>query len=708
MNAEQLRQAGFSEDEISQHIKSGGMIAEKKTPPTETVPKPEGAAAPIQVGEEPSGGMFGLLGKLGVKEKQYVTPPPVEGPKEEPGLEPPGAPQGILFNPVETAQNILTGGSLGLLKTGGKLTRPVAKEALDWATYNVPALTKSLYRGVSNIVPGLGAKTLEKTIPVEKAAPVAIEAGQSFVNKLLPGAAKATTKEMQGIIDLAKRENVSVLAPDITGNRTQALLFNAADKAIGGAGITQKAAARTIQDMDAYSQRVLAGLGGPFDKTIMGDVAREGMAVKLDPIEKFGNNLYDIAAKEATGTPTTLTSTTKMVDEIRNSKDFQYLPAPIKSVLKRIFSDISPIPNVAAGTRYGGMPVDILSKLQEQGIAKTMDFSELESIRRAVSKLSFYKEISGDVGNRLAAKVLGAIDKDMDAAATGAGTLAKSALDDARKWQREQIFGIFKGKTALGKPSIGSRISTVQNEDFLNIISKGNLTELQDIKKVLPESTLQTVKQAWLTDLFSKHQRILQTPEGKHYMLDAQGTAAELAKYGDKYLKTLFTPQEFQVIDNFRKLSQHIGFAEKIAGNPSGTAQTLHTIQIITGAGLAGYGAWRKRPLSTAMGVIFLFGGPYAVAKFMTSPAGFKYMTTGVQKSPLIRDIITQAVKSAAIAGTHANVDMTKRSNVPTGERNVLPPGLGLGTPVPEAPMGPRGGVTAGGREIDHSKYESE
>jgi hypothetical protein len=684
MNAEQLRQAGFSEDEISQHIKSGGTIDEKKIPTIEP---------PIQVGEQPSGGMFGLLGKLGVKEKQYITPrSPLEKPKEEPGLEPPGV-VGTLTNPVDLAQNVLTGGVLGLIKTGGKLTAPVAKEMLDWGTYNVPALAKSVYKGVSNIIPGLGAKTLEKTIPVEKATPVAMEAGQSFVNKLLPGAAKATTKEMQGIIDLAKRENVSVLAPDITGNKTQALLFNAADKAIGGAGVTQKAAAKTIQDMDAYGQRVLAGLGGPFEKTILGDVTREGMAVKFDPIEKFGNNLYDIAAREAVGTPTILTNTAKVVNEIRNSKDFQYMPGPIKLVLNKVFSDISPITKVAAGTRYGGMPVDVLAKLQGQGVIKTVDFSELESIRRAISKLSFHKEISGDVGNRIAGKVLGAIDKDMDAAATGAGTLAKSALDDARKWQKEQIFGIFKGKTSLGKPSIGSRISTVQNEDFLNIISKGNLTELQDMKKVLPESTVQSVKQAWLTDLFSRHQRILQTPEGKHYMLDAQGTAAELEKYGGEYLKTLFNPRELQVIDNFRKLSQHIGFAEKIAGNPSGTAQTLHTIQIITGGGLAGYGAWKNRPASTAMGAVFLFGGPYAVAKFMTSPAGFKYMTTGVQKSPLIRDIISNAIKSAAIAGTHANIDINRKGNVPTETRKILPPGFGLGTTTLEPPTGLSGRV---------------
>ena len=619
----------------------------------------------VQVGEEPSGGLFGLAGKLGIKEKQYITPPPMGGPKEEPGLEPPGV-IGTLLNPVETVQNILTGGTLGLLKTGGKLTKPVAEEALAWGTYNIPKLAKSIYKGATEIIPGLSAKNLEKTIPVEKATPIAAEAGQSFVNKLIPGMAKATTPEMQGIIDLAKREKVSVLAPDITGNRTQALLFNAADKAIGGSGVTQKAAATVIQDMNAYSKRLLSEFGGELEKYGLGDVARAGMETKFAPVEKFGDSLYDIAAKEATGTPTTLTNTTRLVNEIRNSKDFQYLPGPIKSILNKVFSDISPVEKATAGTRYGGISPDTLAKLQEQGIAKIMDFSELESIRRAVSKLSFHKEISGDIGNRLAGQVLGAIDKDMDLATTEAGTLAKSALDDARKFQREQIFGVFKGKTELGKPSIGSRISTIPNEDFLTIISKGNLTELQDMKKVLPPSTIQNVKQAWLTDLFTKHQKDLMTPEGIVKVLNCPAAGREIDKFGDVYLHTLFNKQEFKMIDEFRKLSQHIGFAEKIAGNPSGTAQTIHTIQLITGGATAGYGTWKREPMTAATGLVFMFGGPYAIAKFMTSPGGFRYMTTGIKQSPLIRDIIAQSLKSAAIAGTHANIDINRGGNIPS------------------------------------------
>jgi hypothetical protein len=55
-----------------------------------------------------------------------------------------------------------------------------------------------------------------------------------------------------------------------------------------------------------------------------------------------------------------------------------------------------------------------------------------------------------------------------------------------------------------------------------------------------------------------------------------------------------------------------------------------------------------------------MFGSPYAIAKFMTSEAGFKYMTTGVKINPEIKDIIAKSIKSAAIAGTHSNIDLNR------------------------------------------------
>jgi len=554
-------------------------------------------------------------------------------------------------DPVEYAAMLGTGGFSAL-----RFGKPLIKELVEWGSFGGVPVAKSIGRGTEKVVRGMGAKALEKTIPVEKAAPVVYETGY----KWLPGIAKATTPEMQRVIDLAQREKVSILAPDVTGNRTQALLFNAADKAIGGAGVTQKAAARSVKSMDAYSDRVLAELGGTYDPSIMGSVARAGMETKFEPIEAFGTKLYDIAAKEAVGVPTALSETTKTIKEIKKSKDWLYLPGQVKSVLTKVFNDISP--PLTKG--FQDVPPELLAKIEAQEIAqaKTLDFTDVESIRRAISKLSFHKEISGDIGNRFAGRLLMAIDKDMTVASEQAGTLAKEALAAARKFQAEHVFSLFKGKTKLGKPSIGTRIQQVANEDFLKIISKGNITEVQELHKVLPMNTMQEVKRAWLTELFNKYQKEYQLAEGKAFITDSPRIAAELNKYGDKYLKTLFSEREFKMIDEFRKLASHIGFAEKIASNPSGTAQTIYTIQIITGTGLASYGALRNDPLSAAAGIVFTFGGPYAIAKFMTSEAGFKYMTTGIKTNPAIREIITNSIKSAGIIGTRANIYLNRKA----------------------------------------------
>jgi hypothetical protein len=243
--------------------------------------------------------------------------------------------------------------------------------------------------------------------------------------------------------------------------------------------------------------------------------------------------------------------------------------------------------------------------------------------------------------------------------------LAKSALDEAKAFQKENIFGLFKGKTGLGKPSIGTKISGVANEDLLNLISRGNITELQDMKKVLPQETMQIVKRAWLTDLFTRIKPMeIQTPDGKVDVINIPRVVREFERYGEPYLKTLFSPKEMKILGEFTKLGKNIGFAQKIAANPSGTAQTLHMLQIITGTGVTGYGAFRRDPTTAAIGLILTFGSPYAIAKFMTSPAGYRYMTTGIEKSPVIRDILKQAIKSAAIVGTHANIDLNRQKEM--------------------------------------------
>lgn len=578
---------------------------------------------------------------------------------EEEALQEPGI-VGTLLNPAEIATSALTGGITAI-----RHAKPILKEAADWATYGIPSLVKSVGTGIEKVVGGLSAKNIEKTFPVEKAT------AQTFAEsggKWLPMAAKATTAEMQGIIDLAKREKVSILAPDITGSRAQSLIFNAADKAIGGAGVTQKAAARVVQDIDSYSKRLLEHFGGEFEPTIMGSVARAGMEEKFQGVKNLGDELYKIAAQEAAGIDTTLSETTRVIREIQKTKDWQYLPSNVKNILEKVFDDIAPKESLA--WKGEELPAEVIKKLKDQGAIesaiKSMDFTEVESIRRAVSKLTFTQEVSGNIGNKFATEIHAALEKDMEGAAKAAGTSAFEAYKAARDHQKKNIFGVFKGKTDLGQPSIGSRIETVANEDFLKLISRGNITELQEMKRVLPENTLQEVKRAWLTDLFSKHMRDMNTPALSGNFINAPRVAKILDDYGEKYLKTLFNDKEYKMIQEFKTLASHVGFSEKIASNPSGTAQTLYTISVITGGSVYGGATqdWKK----AVLGTVFMFGSPYAIAKVMTSDAGFKFMTTGIKSHPEIRDIIAKSIKSAAMMGTHAQIDLNRPQEKPPEE----------------------------------------
>lgn len=148
----------------------------------------------IQVGEEPSGGLFGLLGLLGVKEKQMITPPqegqPLASGQTYPlGQDPTKGFGGNLLetltDPAEIAMQAATGGLAGpatsitrqgvrgLIKPqtyveAAKTAIPMAKKfAYEW----VPDLYKGLSGGARSFLDALSAKSIETRIPVEKALP---------------------------------------------------------------------------------------------------------------------------------------------------------------------------------------------------------------------------------------------------------------------------------------------------------------------------------------------------------------------------------------------------------------------------------------------------------------------------------------------------------------------------------------------------------
>lgn len=126
--------------------------------------------------EVPAGGLFGLLGLLGLKEKEVITrrkegDPLATGEVYQPGKDPRlgilGNMVDLMSDPVETVALGSTGG-IAALRAG----RPIAKEAIDWALGGIPSAYKGVKGGFKGILEGLSAKSVEKRIPVEKALPL--------------------------------------------------------------------------------------------------------------------------------------------------------------------------------------------------------------------------------------------------------------------------------------------------------------------------------------------------------------------------------------------------------------------------------------------------------------------------------------------------------------------------------------------------------
>jgi len=172
--------------------------------PSQSVPQPQ------YLREEPSGGLFGLLGKFGVKEK---TPTPTR--RQEGALPSIGEiylvgsdprkslPRNILelmLDPTEVAMNVLTGGVIGAIKGGGK---EITKEALRWGSYGGRDLYKGLKEGSIAFKEALGAKAKETLIPAERAMPITAEETSKLMS-IAPGTKVAAETAQETVEKLNK------------------------------------------------------------------------------------------------------------------------------------------------------------------------------------------------------------------------------------------------------------------------------------------------------------------------------------------------------------------------------------------------------------------------------------------------------------------------------------------------------------------------
>ncbi len=156
-----------------------------------------------------------------------------------------------------------------------------------------------------------------------------------------------------------------------------------------------------------------------------------------------------------------------------------------------------------------------------------------------------------------------------------------------------------------------------QPENIANIIIRpDNTRNILLTKKVLGDKGWADVKAKFFEQLLTEDKEIAGITGS---IVSPQRVLTRINKYSDNTLNKVFNPIEFQKIKDFKLMAEYVQGAEKIAGNPSGTAQNV--IAWAQGALLL------HNPLTGSMSVIT----PYMLGKLYFQPGISKYLTTGLK-----------------------------------------------------------------------------
>ncbi len=174
----------------------------------------------------------------------------------------------------------------------------------------------------------------------------------------------------------------------------------------------------------------------------------------------------------------------------------------------------------------------------------------------------------------------------------------------------------------------------INPEDAAQLFTKDGLTELQQVKRYLPEQ-FQDVRQIWLGGLFEKAG--VTHPERGFQ----GGNFARAWRSIDKEVKQRsFTAAEREAFDDLATLADRMGkkLTTPGGGSPSGTpAGVVGVGQLAAiggGMGKAGWALASGEPLTAAASLGTVLGvalGPVGLAKLLTTEGGIRYLTRALQ-----------------------------------------------------------------------------
>jgi hypothetical protein len=208
-----------------------------------------------------------------------------------------------------------------------------------------------------------------------------------------------------------------------------------------------------------------------------------------------------------------------------------------------------------------------------------------------------------------------ALETDIENALNKINPDANSMLKEAKRVYAE-------GKQTFSSPLFKSLAQKNPEKIVDGLLKYDNAVDLKRVKDVIGEDAFSNVRRRAVQDMAeaafgTEAQKGTSEQFFKHGAINKM-----LSSYSPETMDVLFGKEGVKELRNIVKISNAMQTAEKLAGNPSGTAQNM-----------IWYSQLFNLVARPATGVASM-GVPYMYSKMITSPVGRKFILDGMKVTP--------------------------------------------------------------------------
>lgn len=402
------------------------------------------------------------------------------------------------------------------------------------------------------------------------------EMGGAVTTKALARGAKAAP----AIVEKAKALGVELTPAEIKNSKPWAMLESALDKIPFSSGIIQRFRAKQGQQLENAAEDIIEQIGSQQSKEAVGTAAQDAILKKNYKRLVTRDKLFDRLTKSVPEDSVVAIDNVQAKAEEILLKQSQMAPEDRNSVI-----------------------IDYLkSKLNKP--SQGLSFAGAKATR---------EELTGRIGpvadtaeKQVFKQIKKALDEDIAAFAESSGGKIE------RAWKKANAFhGAVKDLAS--DPNIKSVLNSSNPGAIVNsVMNSKNTLQIKLLRKAMPEKEFQKVQSAMIDRLF----------EGSVNQNPSQALVSNLKKYGDEFLGVAIPKAKLARLKEFGDVAARAKGAEKLAGNPSGTAQNV--ITFAQGA------FFITNPVKGTVAAV----APPVMAKLYLSDFGKKLITEGVSLSP--------------------------------------------------------------------------